>query len=130
MGTATQIYPMTALVLFAVITYTAACIVNSIDQQMEASEDVVYVNCNPLEIWKRRHLLGCEAVEAINNCFGWTLFLSTSFLIISFLSETFYILNLQIQVTLLEISYVLTYVIQLALICCPSHDLQIKVKLI
>ena len=128
-GTASQIYPMSAIVLFAVITYAAASIINSIDQQMEASDELTYVNCNPLGIWKLRHLLFCNAVEAINNCFGWTLFLSTCFLIISFLSETFYILNLEIQTTLLEISYASTYVIQLALISCPSHELQVKVKI-
>lgn len=128
-GTAIQIYPMSALVLFAVTTFTAVSTIKSIDQKMEESEGVTFINYNPFEIWKHCHLLFCNAVEAINNCFGWTLFLSTSFLIISFLSETFYILNLEIQITVLEMSYVLTYVIQLALISCPSHELEIKVNI-
>lgn len=118
---------MAAIVLFAVTSYASAAIFNSIDKEIEASEDVIYVNYSPLNIWKRRHLLACDTVDAINDCFGWIIFFFIPFLYLSFISETFNILNLRIKITPSEVSFVLSSVIQLSLICFPSHELQVKV---
>ena len=126
-GTAAQIYHTTALVLFAISSYATASILNSIHKEIESSEGITFVNCDPLENWKLRHLLACDTADAINDCFGWTLLLSTKFILIAIINESYYVLGDQIETNSYEISYIFTYAIQICLICFPPHELHIQV---
>lgn len=127
-GAVSQIYHTTALVLFAISSYATASIFNSIHKEMELHERISSDNCNLLEKWKRRHLLTSDTADAINECFGWTLLLSTIFVVIAIISETYYVFGDQIEVNMYEISYIFTYVIQICLICLPPHELHIQVN--
>ena len=123
-----QIYHTTVLVLFSLTSYATASVFNKIHKEIESSPiRVSCVNFDCLIKWKHFHLLTCDTVDAINNCFGWSLCLSTPFLFIAIINEAFYIFGERVEMNLYEISFLLTYAIQISLICIPPYELHRQV---
>ena len=76
------IYPQISIVLYGVVTYATARICNltyqemsSLKDQIENISDLEVFNC--LQKWKIRQELVNQTVDAINDCFGFTLLLVT-----------------------------------------------------
>ena len=95
-SSAMYIYPCTSLVLYAVLTYASASICNLTIQQMsrlkDKKEEISDREClNHLQTWKVRQELLNQTVEAINDCFGFTLLIASYSLSISIVNTTFYI---------------------------------------
>ena len=120
------IYPYASLVLYAVVTYASASICNLTNNQMrrlkDQNEKISHRECsNHLEKWKQRQELLNQTVEAINNCFGWTLLLTTYCFSISIVSTSFFIFTAVIGQPLSQVlnmcGSILNYTITLAIIC-------------
>lgn len=134
-----QIYLMASLVLFAVISYMSTSVLKSFHQEVQVWNDVnvdrisLLESSDLLEMWKRRVQLIWKTLEALDNCFSWTLFLSVSFLCISFVAQSFdlYLCVMNNDSALkivIDASYLAFLIIELSLICIPVDDRQHQVN--
>ena len=129
-----QIYPIAALLLFSVLCYASASIFNSICEQLKnvnesAMQMSAQLSHSRLQKWKRLHQMAFQTVRAINDCFGWTLFLSTISIYIITINTTFNIIGLDHEKlwSLINVSYILTGLLQLTFLWAPIMILQSKV---
>ena len=131
MSTASQIYPMTAIVLYNVICYASMELFNSIHNEMkridEPTNALHVIHFSRLKMLTDRHLLSCDTVDAIYACFGWTLLLSTCFVLIAMVGHSFRVLAVLQKITLIAVSFSLYNIILLILICFPTHRIKSKV---
>ena len=131
-GLLTQIYSMTALVLFGVTCYATISALNYIHHQLELCNEIPnhFLNLKHLQQLKNVYCLVCDSVNAISNCFGWNLLLSTLFLFTALINQTFEICLYYLSTktfTLVGFTFEFSYLIQLSLICIPIHTVQSKV---
>ena len=135
MSTAIQIYPITAIVLCNIICYVSAEIFDSIHNELNSlnestnTKTVQTIHHSRLKMLERRYLLGCDTVDAINDCFGWTLLSSSSFIFVALINQSFNVFAVIEQITLVAVSFLLSNVITLILVCFPAHRIQSKVAL-
>lgn len=135
MSTAVQIYPITAIVLCNIICYVSAELFDSIHNELGSvnestnTKTVHTINYSRLKILTRRYLLGCDIVDAINDCFGWTLLSTSCFIFIALINQSFNVFAVVERITLVAVSFTFTNIITLALVCFPAHRIQSKVKL-
>ena len=134
-GLLTQIYSMTALVLFSITCYATISALNYIHNQLELCNEIAdnFLNLKHLQQLKNVYCLACDSVNAISDCFGWNLLLSTLFLFTAFINQTFEIFLYYLKTntfTLIGFTFGFSYLIQLSLICIPIHTVQSKVLLL
>jgi len=133
MSTAIQIYPITAIVLCNIICYVSAEIFDSIHNELNSvnesinTKTVQTIHHSRLKMLARRYLLGCDTVDAINCCFGWTLLSSSCFIFVALINQSFNVFAVIEQITLVAVSFLLFNVITLILVCFPAHRIQSKV---
>lgn len=131
-GLITQIYSMTALVLFSVTCYATFSALDYINHQLVFYNEMEnnFLNLNHLRQLKNIYCLACNSMNTISDCFGWNLLLSTLFLFAAFINQTFEIFLYYSNTntfTLIGFTFEFSYFIQLSLICIPIHMVQSKV---
>lgn len=133
MSTAVQIYPITAIVLCNITCYISAEIFDSIHNELNSvckstnTETVQTINYFQLKMLTRRYLLGCDTVDAINDCFGWTLLSSSCFIFVALINQSFNVFAVNERITPVAISFLVSNVITLILVCFPANRIQSKV---
>nr|CAH0111917.1 unnamed protein product [Daphnia galeata] len=124
-----QIYLVTAIILFAVSSYASSMAYLSIRLNLNhiknKTTDGNYYNC--LLSLKRRHVIVCETVDHINNCFGYFLGVTLSFHFVAIVTASFYLFgNEKEPATILEIGFATTQICNLSLICYPADLIRNK----
>jgi hypothetical protein len=127
-----QIYLVTAIILFAVSSYASSMAYLSIRLDLNhlknKTTDGNYYNC--LLSLKRRHVIVCETVDHINNCFGYFLGVTLSFHYAAIVTVSFYLFgNEKEPATILEIVFATTQICNLSLICYPADLIRSKVRI-
>lgn len=134
-----NVYILTPLILFSTIIYACSEIFHLNYQQIKQcnSENLVlqisdHQMSRLLFNWKKRHQWGCVTLSAINDCFGWILLLYTCFFCLAFIYLTFFIYHNNVTdfslfLTCMDSAFILSYIIQLSLMCLPVDYLSSKV---
>lgn len=81
---------------------------------------------NQLRSIKSHHIVACEAVDAINYCFGWPLLFTSSFLVVSEITYVFYVVSHGVQV-LNHITLLIHSVTHVIILCYSSDNIRNKV---
>jgi len=88
-----KLYLNLSLVLFGVCCYAAASSLNSIEEEMIRFHRIKMMSplfaSHCLRKWKRSHALICDTIDAIDDCFGPTLFLSVTYILIQLIDGFF-----------------------------------------
>ena len=132
-----QFYVMMSVVLFAVCCYAAASSLNSIEEEIirfhriEMMSPLFASHC--LRKWKRSHALICCTIDAIDDCFSPTLFLSVTFiflkLIDGFVDQFMDCFCIAFDIiTFTNFNYFSQFIFWLALVCVPVNNLRFKVN--
>ena len=137
-GEAMCIYPLSSLVLYAVITYASAEISSLKNEEIrrlkDKKEKISQLECeNYLQTWKVQQELVNQTVELINDCFGSTLLIATYSLSTSIVNTTFYIFcgfmdGDSTSIILPYFSFFINFFITLALISFPADYLAFAVS--
>lgn len=111
----TQLFPVTALILFATLGWITSLGFEALRDQLSALIEAVKgekgqlgIKClslcgnndametmmmSRLRKWKQQHVLLCDTTERINQCFGFVLLVWVSHVFVSFISTSFYFIN-------------------------------------
>ena len=74
-----------------------------------------------LALIKRRHTLVCEAMDTLNDCFGYTLLLSFMFFFINNINSAFYIFGDTTEgISLIDLLFSIEGVFHLIVVCCAA----------
>ncbi len=74
-----------------------------------------------LSALKNYHILVCEAVDHVNNTFGWILIISLPFHFVAFVTSSFYLFGNKTEtVTMMAILFFISHVFHLSVICCAA----------
>ena len=121
-----SVYPTLTLITFSISNYITAFIFYSLKEDV----DKIIMSPTHLQSWKHRHILACQLVNCINDCFGWTLLLSISFLFLATINSTFYFLDgFDAQSSsCLEIVFSMTNLFHLLLITFSSNYVHDQVR--
>ena len=129
-------YYTLSLSLFAVSCYAAASTLDSMQEEIKKFhliEMSPLLAMNRLKKWKRCHASVCDTVDAINHCFGSTLFLAIIYTLIRFITlfVAEFAEGFDLTVSLNRIanfSGFIQFVYWLVLVCAPVDHLRTKVK--
>lgn len=127
-----QVYPITAVFLFVVTSYASANANQTIlwDLNVLKNQPMDKEHYNRLISLKKHHVLVCETIDHINNCFGWILGISLLFHFVSIITASFYLFgNERGRGTLLEhmeLSFFISQILHILLICYPPDLIQEK----
>lgn len=85
----------------------------------EVASKIESNQADQLAIVKRRHNFVCEALNTMNDCFGFTLLLSVMFYFITNINSAFYMFSDTVEgITFMDISFAIMGVGHLMAICC------------
>jgi hypothetical protein len=126
-----QVYPITAIVLFSVVCYASSNAHQSIRMDLNllnnTTTDGNYYN--RLSTLKRRHALVCETVDHINHCFGFFMGISLSFHFVTMITASFYLFGTDKEPgSVLDIGFACSQIFNLSLICYPADLIRLKVR--
>ena len=132
-----NIYILTPIVLFCLVTYACSEIFNLNYTQIKHcnSENTQISDTQISQLlfdWKKRHQWGCLTLSAINYCFGWILLLLSCFFCLHFVYLTFFIYHNNVTdfslfLTCMDSAFIVGGIIQLYLMCWPGDYLRSKV---
>jgi hypothetical protein len=94
-----QLYLITSLVLFNVLTYASTLLFRTAHNQIKQHNNNDSETLSDTEIYillqktKRLHKWGFNTASITNGCFGWALLLATSFIFFGFINMSFYMYN-------------------------------------
>lgn len=132
-----SIYPVTVLVLFAITGRCCTELFKSIRREILRDEEGYWrnqsvsldarslptINSNELEFvdiirgLKLRYAMACETVECINDCFGPSLLLTTTYLVVDIVNISFYMFGEFDGIEFADIFFGGTSLLHLTLIC-------------
>ena len=128
-----MIYPVTALVLFIHFCYLLCVpfqfIQNEIGhyrRELINGQDENLVRCL-LIMYKQNHVLACETVESINDCFGGLLTLASGSFVIATTNSVFYTFGMDNYLTLADVVFVIFPLVHLTLMCHSADRISVKV---
>ncbi|KAI9562853.1 hypothetical protein GHT06_010308 [Daphnia sinensis] len=127
-----QVHPITAVLLFVVVSYASSNAYQTILWDLAAlkNQPMNKQHYDRLTSLKRYHVLVCETIDHINNCFGWILGISLLFHFVSIVTTSFYLFgNERERGTLLEymeLSFFISQILHVLLICYPPDLIQEK----
>ncbi len=122
-STVPLVYSMTTLILFGISNFVIFHIFNSLKKDVEK----IRISKTQLAKWKHRHILACHLVNCVNDCFGWTLFLSTCFIFLSVINSTFYFFG-DFDADPVEITLATMNILHLSLITFSSDYVRKEVR--
>ena len=120
------IYPMTTLFLFVLLCYASSFTFQFIQTEMKRRQSPVNDH-EMLLMYKRLHIISCGTVDAVNNCFGFTLLLSTAFFFLTTINVTFYIFGRDNAITTPDIIFGSTALFHLSILCFSADYVRNKV---
>lgn len=121
---------LTAVVLFVVVCYASSIAYQSIlwDLNILKNQPMDKEHYDHLSSLKRHHMLVCETIDHINDCFGWILGISLLFHFVSIITTSFYLFgNERKPTTLLEQSFFISQILHTLLICYAPDMIHGKV---
>ncbi|EFX87880.1 hypothetical protein DAPPUDRAFT_346911 [Daphnia pulex] len=124
-----QVYPITAIVLFSAVCYASSNAHQSIRMELNLLKNTTTDGnyYNRLSTLKRRHALVCETVDHINHCFGFFMGISLSFHFVSMITASFYLFGTDKEPgSVLEIGFACSQICNLSLICYPADLIRLK----
>lgn len=136
LSTICVLYPMTALLVFIILSYAST--LNFLLIQLEIKRSVIQLNneedqlnaTKRLLIIKHSHFISCETVEFINKISGSTLFLSTLCFWVSVINSSFCTFN-PVNIAALSLTpdllFLLFAIFNLTWICFTADQLKNKV---
>lgn len=65
-----QLFPLSFLILFAHLIWTARALFRELDQRAQQNLLTTNNGVNPFQRWREEHILVCDFVDEINDCFG------------------------------------------------------------
>ncbi len=125
-----QVYPITALALFVVISYASsnayAFIRTDLKRLRKREKDKhCYAHLFALKLY---HLLVCETTDHINDCFGWILIISIPYYLVTCITSSFYLFGkVNYQVTAMDALYFTFHISHLVLICYAADFIRDQV---
>jgi len=132
-----KLYLNLSLVLFGVCCYAAASSLNSIEEEMIRFHRIKIMSplfaSHCLRKWKRSHALICDTIDAIDDCFGPTLFLSVTCILIQLIDGFFhqfmdcFCFSFDI-VTVGNIYALVELILLVSLVCFSAKHLRCKVQ--
>lgn len=131
LSTASQIYPITAIALFTAVTYAPINAYQLLRSDLNLWKDLTTTPSQryaKLLTLKKYHIKICEAIDSINDCFGWVLAVCVSFSFISFVTSTFYLFgHLEPSSSMVGNIFFLFHITHLFVICFTADSLDDQV---
>ena len=131
LSTLSAVYPITATLLFVVMCYASSHTFHVIQREIKRVNQSALVTDRDLKLllltYKRIHILACGTVDAINDCFGTSLLLSTAFFSVSIINSSFYLFGYNKNMTPADIAFPLVNVLHLTIMCFSAHHVRNKV---
>lgn len=134
------IYPLTNLLLFAILSYASSSSFHFIQMEImkyrrvHIAKNLEYQSNKKdkdlLETFKYRHSLVCDTIDVINYSLGWTLLLSVPFSFMAIISCCFSVFakkNVMEIDSLLDIMFLVYSAAQLTFICFSADRIRTKV---
>jgi gustatory receptor len=128
-------YPLTTIVLFIIHCYTSSLAFDVIGKEIERCE-IQIINGGDqdisvfLSVFKRKHLIVCDAVDSINRTFGRMLLLSTTFFFVAIINVSYAIFGMDNPtMTLAGALFLLFTFVHLPFICFAANHISDKVYL-
>lgn len=122
------IYQSVVLLLYALSCLTVSYLYISMKQEFQIwrNQPKNLRSASKLRKIKTHHMVACEAIEAINHCFGLSLIFNSTFLVVGSITYVFYVVghNLNIFNHTTFLTYNLT---QTIILCFPSENIRNKV---
>lgn len=128
MSVTSTIYSTSLVILFCLLSYISSAFFDSIGRQVEQinrkNDRSRYQSLDEALLLgiKRRHSLAIDVVACLNECFGWNLLLTISFLFVNIINSSFYIFGEEGGMNITDLSFGLTSTVHL-LALCLSADL-------
>ena len=118
-----SVYPTTTLVLFGISSYITSNIFYSLKQDLKT----INISSAQLRSWKHRHILATQLVNCLNNCFGWTLLISTCYLLLAIINSSFYFFG-DLDSDPLEIVFAMMNIFHLSIMTFSSDNIRKQVR--
>ena len=126
-----QMYPITALVLFLLAIYALANAYRFIEtnimllRKFKTNEQDY---CRLLSLLKSYHALTCEITDYVNECFGWIFIISVPFHFLAIIIMSFYIFGREEQtITIMEVTLAVVHVCHISVVCYAANFIRDQV---
>ncbi|XP_059353018.1 uncharacterized protein LOC130688983 [Daphnia carinata] len=128
-GTLLQFYPTLGIVLFTTVSYASSLSFQSITSKLNCNGHLQACNLSNSDVivLKRYYVSACQAVDIINDCFGWLLLLVVPHLFISEINVTFYWFgNLKKTASVSGFLFFVFQLVNIFVICISSDCIRVE----
>ena len=93
----TDIYPLSALLLFGVLGWSISKSFKTIREQMNETARKA-AKLSQIEVaellikWRRSYMILCKSAKRLNRCFGWILLIEIPYIFVEFIFTSFFII--------------------------------------
>lgn len=121
-------YPTFAVVLYGISSFILCSAFESITQDVTNMTEIAATDICRIRNRKRRHLLACQAAVKLNNCYGWTLLITSLLISITTINSAFRFMA--DGISYFELWFAILHVMLLIAVCFSSNNIHNKVVLI